>query len=144
MSKKWIIAIVVFVVVGVVACAGLGALRWGEMIYRQSDGQRGWSVGAGIYRMLGWGAEAYEEDFGQMHWLDDDKDETADCAEIEEAPFGHHRGLRPGRRLGHGGAPRFLAGFGCLAFLGLLAIPGVIFCNRWRKGKATASSEPGQ
>jgi len=143
MSKKWIIAIVAFVIVGMVACAGLGALRWGEMIYRQSDGQRGWSLGAGIYRMFGWDAEAYEEDF-RMHWSDDDEDETADCAEIEEAPFGHHRGLRPGRRFGHGGAPRFLAGFGCLALLSLLAIPGVLLYRRWRKDKAAVFPEPEQ
>lgn len=139
MSKKWIIAIVAFVIVSMGICAGLGVLRWGEMIYRRSDGQRGWSLGAGIYRVFGWDAEAYEEDFGQVRWLDDDKDETADCAEIEEAPFWHHRSLRPGRRFGHGGAPRFLAGFGCLVFLGLLAIPGVLLYRRWRKDKAAAS-----
>ena len=138
MSKKWIIAIVVFVIVGVVACAGLGALRWGEMIYRQSDGQRGWSVGVGINRMLGWGAEAYEEDFDRAHWIDEDADETADYTELE-VPFRHHRGLRPGRRFGRGGAPRFLAGFGCLVFLGLLAVPGVILYRRWRE---TRNSTP--
>jgi hypothetical protein len=139
MSKKWIIAIVAFVIVGMVACAGLRALRWGEMIYRRSDGQRGWSLGAGIYRMLGWGAEAYEEDF-RMHWLDDDEDEPADCVELE-APFGYHRGLRPRRRFGHGGASRFLAGFVCLVFLGLLTVPGVLLYRRWREGKVAASPD---
>jgi hypothetical protein len=144
MSKKWVIAIAVFVVVGVVACTGLGALRWGEMIYRRSDGQRGWSLGAGIYRMLGWDAQAYEEDFGQAHWFDhDDEDETADCVELE-TPFGHHRGLRPGRRFGHSGAPRFLAGLGCLVFLGLLVVPGALLYRRWRKDKAAAALEPDQ
>ena len=143
MSKKWIIVIVAFVVVGMVACAGMGALRWGEMIYRRSDGQRGWSLGAGIYRMFGWDAEAYEEDFGRAHWMDEDVDETADCAELE-APLAHHRGMRHGRRFGHGGAPRFLAGFGCLAFLGLLAVPGVLLYRRWRKDRAAASPEPEQ
>ena len=146
MSKKWIIAIVVCVILGIVACAGMGALRWGEMVYRQSDGQRGWSVGVAVYQLFGWDAEAYEEDFGQLHRLavdDADAETTADCVE-SDASVGRHRGrLRghhPGGRFGRHGGPRFLAGLACIGFLGLLTVPAVLVYRRWRDTRDTAAA----
>lgn len=62
MSRKWQVAI--GVIVAVVALSGISALRWGGMVYRASDGERGWSLGAAVYELLGWGAEAYRSDFG--------------------------------------------------------------------------------
>jgi hypothetical protein len=62
MSRKWQVAI--GVIVAVVALSGICMLRWGGMIYRASDGERGWSLGATVYELLGWGAEAYRSDFG--------------------------------------------------------------------------------
>jgi hypothetical protein len=120
----------------------MGVLRWGEMVYRRSNGERGWSIGVAIYQLFGWDAEAYEEDFGHVGRLtDDNADSTADCAETE-AVFWHHRGRRLGGRMGHRGGPRFLAGLGCLAFLSLLLIvPGVILYRRWRDTRdSTAAS----
>ena len=115
MSKKWIIAIVAFVIMGMVACAGLGALRWGEMIYRRSDGQRGWSLGATVYEALGWGSEAYRSDFG---W---------DRVVPEGEAFGPGRIGRFGR---HFGPFRAVGGLGRLAFLAALIGLGVFL---WRR-----------
>ena len=142
MSKKWIIAIVVCVVVGTIACAGMGALRWGEMVYRLSDGERGWSVGVAVYQLFGWDAEAYEEDFGQMRWRGDDAEEAGECAETQALVW-HHRGRHIGGRIRHRGGPRFLIGLACVTFLGLLlAVPGVIVYRRWRDGRdATSASD---
>jgi len=61
MSKKW--QVVIGVIVAVVVLGGIGALRWGGMVYRASDGERGWSLGASVYELLGWGEEAYRADF---------------------------------------------------------------------------------
>ena len=148
MPKKWIIAIVVCTIVCAIACAGMGVLRWGEMIYRQSDGQRGWSVGVAIYQLFGWDAEAYEEDFGQLHRLtadDVDAETTADCVEID-ASVGRHRGRLRGYHLGgrfgrHGG-PRFLAGLACIGFLGLLVVPAVLVYRRWRDTRDATAKSP--
>jgi hypothetical protein len=151
MSKKWIVAIVVCTIVCIIACAGMGVLRWGEMIYRQSDGQRGWSVGVAVYQLLGWDAEAYEEDFGQLHRLtvdDVDGETSADCVEID-ASVGHHRELLRGYhldgRFGRHGGPRFLAGLACVGFLGLMVVPAVFVYRRWRgtrDGTAAPAKSP--
>lgn len=139
MSKKWIIAIVVCAIVCVVACVGMGMLRWGEMVYRLSDGERGWSVGVAVYQLFGWDAEAYEDDFGQTRRLVDECEEGAvDCAETS-VRLARHRGHFANGRLGYRGAPRFLAGLVCLGSLGLLIVPGVIIYRRWRSTRdATA------
>ena len=61
MSKKqWIVIGVVIVFVFMIVG---GLLRWGERVYRASSGQRGWSIGASVYQMLGWGADAYQKDW---------------------------------------------------------------------------------
>lgn len=138
MSKKWIIVIALAVVLGIIACAGMGVLRGGEVIYRRSGGERGWSLGVSVYQMLGWGAEAYEEDFGRAHLEDAEEGECAD--EFEDdlhtgRRFGHKRG-----RFGHGPF-RFLGGLGCLMFLALLAIPGALLYRHWRKGRSDAAQE---
>jgi hypothetical protein len=116
------------------------------MIYRRSDGQRGWSVGVAVYQLFGWDAEAYEEDFGQLYRLttDADGETTADCVEID-ASVGHHRGRLLGydssSRFGRHGGPRFLAGLACIGFLGLLVVPAVFVYRRWRDTRdATAAS----
>ena len=118
MSKRWKIA--VGVMVAVIVFAGLGLLRWSGVVYRLSDGERGWSLGASVYQMLGWGTEAYREDFAWTYSLGDGEAEWT-------VPLGH-------RRFGHGfGRARLRGGFGRLVFLALLIGLGVFLYRRWRK-----------
>ena len=51
------------IVVGVLFF-GLGLLRWGSMVYWRSGGQRGFSAGAAMYQLMGWGTENYMADIG--------------------------------------------------------------------------------
>jgi hypothetical protein len=138
MSKKRIVVISLAVVVGIIACAGMGILRLGESIYRRSGGERGWSLGVSAYRMLGWGAEAYEEDFGHAHLEDAEEGECAGEFK-DDLHIGRHFGHRGGR-FGHGPF-RFLGGLGCLMFLALLAIPGALLYRHLRKGRSDAAQE---
>lgn len=62
MSRTLKIAIGVLVIAMVLF--GLGLLCWGEIVYWRSGGERGWSLGAVMYRLLGWGAKVYLSDFG--------------------------------------------------------------------------------
>lgn len=123
MSKRWKIA--VGVMVAVIVFAGLGLLRWSAVVYRLSDGERGWSLGASVYQMLGWGTEAYQEDFAWTHSLDDGEAEWT-------APLGHGR-------FGHSFVrARFARGFGHLVFLALLIGVGVFVYRRWLKARPAA------
>jgi hypothetical protein len=111
--------------VAFIVFAGLGLLRWSAVVYRLSDGERGWSLGASVYQMLGWGTEAYQEDFDWTHSLDDGEAEWT-------GPLGH-------RRFGRGLVrARFVRGFGRLVFLALLIGVGVFVYGRWRQDHPTA------
>ena len=138
MSKGQRITIVVIAIVSVFACAGMGLLRWGGAVYQHSDGERGWRLGESIYQTLGWGAQAYQADFG---W-DDDEGCGADCAAVEGSVT-HHRRFGPGfvRHRDRGGHIFFAGGMGCLAFwvlLGLVGL-GVVWFRRWREAHPSAS-----
>ena len=52
------------VIVAVVLLLGLGLLRWSSMVYWNSGGQRGFSAGAAMYQLMGWGTENYMADMG--------------------------------------------------------------------------------
>jgi hypothetical protein len=56
--------IVIGVIVAVVLFLGLGLLRWSSMVYWRSGGQRGFSVGAATYQLMGWGVDNYMADMG--------------------------------------------------------------------------------
>ncbi len=127
MQKKWTIVIGLFVLVVVVGGIVLGL---GEVIYLNSDGQRGWSLGAAMYEMLGWDAEAFRTDFGwhvaqpgQAHLLEDSN--NAGVAPYIGYPFG--RGNR------HGGFAGGYAGHrgGALFWLAILGIGYLLY--GWQK-----------
>jgi hypothetical protein len=115
MSRKWQVAI--GVIVAVVVLSGMGVLRWGGMIYRASDGERGWSLGATVYELLGWGAEAYRSDFG---W---------DRATPATGALGAGRIMRLGPF-------RAIGGLRCLVFSVVLVGLGVLLWRRPRKALA--------
>ena len=123
MPRKWKVA--VGVTVAVVVLVGLGLLRWGGAVYRASGGERGWSLGAFVYEVLGWGSEAYTSDFG---W---------DRAMPEGGAFGRgHIG-----RFGRGFGPfRVVGGLGRLAFLAALIGLGVFLWRRQRKTQAARAN----
>jgi hypothetical protein len=139
MSRKWQVAI--GVIIAVIVVVGLALLRWSGMVYRASGGERGWSLGAYVYEMLGWGSEAYRSDFG---W---------DRAAPEEGAFGPGRIARFDQRFGlsygwrHGrafGPFRTVGGLGCLVFLAALIGLGAFLWRRQRKTQAApANSLPG-
>jgi hypothetical protein len=56
--------IVIGVIVGTVIFLVLGLLRFSSRAYWNSGGQRGFSVGAATYQLMGWGAENYMADMG--------------------------------------------------------------------------------
>ena len=144
MSKKGTVVIVVVAVVGVIACAGLGLLRWGEAVYWLSGGERGWSLGASVYQALGWGAEAYQEDLTRAHSLVRGETEWTD--QPEESREHLERGWGRGhRRFGRGFRySHFGGGLGRLVLLTLLLGLGVVLYRRWREAKAAASPQPEQ
>ena len=126
MSNKVKGLIGVFVVVAIIACVGMGVLRWGEVIYRTSDGERGWSLGPTLYGALGWDDEAYTEDFGRR-----DDPELADDGHVA---LWHVHG-RGGRSFYHG----FTGGlFGLIPLA--VGIGVVVFLiARRRQGQAKAA-----
>ena len=130
MSKNW--KITIGVIIAVIVLVGLGMLRWGSRVYWTSGGERGWSLGASIYQMLGWGTEAYRADFG---W-DDYEDCESDCDAVENS-WDHHRRFGPGfvRHRDRGGHVFFAGGMGCLSFFVLLSLVGlgVVGFRRWRE-----------
>ena len=116
MSKRG--KVVIGVVVVAIVVVGLGLLRWGGMVYRASDGARGWSLGATVYQALGWGVDAYRADFGRV------------------APEGEGLGRGHGAHFGHGFGPfRAVRGLGGLVFLAALIGLGVFL---WRRQTRTA------
>ena len=115
------------VIVAAIVVVGLGLLRWSGMVYRVSDGERGWSLGATVYEALGWGSEAYRSDFG---W-DRAVPEEGAFGAGRIARFGRHSGLSHGWRHGRAFGPfRAVGGLGCLAFLAALIGLGVFL---WRR-----------
>ena len=120
MSRKWKVSIGIIAVVMVVA----GLLRWGSVVYWNSDGERGWSLGAAVYELLGWGSEAYRADFHERVAYDEDADEGADRR------FGRWFGVG---REGHFGPSGFAGGLARLAFLALVVVVAVVFFNRRRR-----------
>lgn len=114
MSKRG--KVVIGVIVVAIVVVGLGLLRWGEMVYRASDGERGWSMGATVYQALGWGSEAYRADL--------------DRAAPEEGAFGRGRIAHSGWGFGPFRAVR---GLGGLVFLAALIGLGVFLWRRQRK-----------
>lgn len=123
MSKNWKIAL--GVIIAVVIITGMGLLRWGGVVYRLSDGERGWSLGAAVYQMLGWGTEAYQEDFDRAYSLSDGEAELGDL-------YGHKRFGRGFGRAGFGG------GVGRLLFLAFLIGLGILLYRRWRQARPAA------
>jgi hypothetical protein len=123
MSKNRKIAL--GVIIAVVIITGMGLLRWGGVVYRLSDGERGWSLGAAVYQMLGWGSEAYQEDFDRAYSLSDGEAEWGDL-------YGH-------RRFGRGfGRARFGGGLGRLVFFAFLIGLAVFLFRRWRQAHPAA------
>ena len=59
-NKKIVIGVIVVVVLFI----GMGLLRWSSRVYWLSGGERGWSPGASVYQMMGWGMENYMADMG--------------------------------------------------------------------------------
>lgn len=136
MKKKWFIVIGILVVVFFIACAVIGA---GESIYRASNGQRGWSMGAAAYNALGWGTDAYLADSAQrmQHRLgissqtENKSGETPDAAQNNSLPYGAGSHLRQTDRRGHGG-------FFLLVLIALGA--GAFFFYRRKKQSAAAAN----
>jgi hypothetical protein len=63
MSKK--AKVTIGAIVSIIIVVGIGLLGLGEAVYRNSDGERGWSLGASVYELFGWDADAYRSDFGR-------------------------------------------------------------------------------
>lgn len=125
--------VIVGVVVATIVIVGIGLLGLGEAIYRHSDGERGWSVGAGLYELLGWDADDYRSDFHDsegesldLSLVDEDGDGVPDRVRIsEEAVWGH--GFARGRR-SFGFARRLF----CLSFVAMAIVAGVLLYHRRR------------
>jgi hypothetical protein len=131
MSRKWKVAI--GVIIAAVVVAGLGLLRWSGMVYRASDGERGWSLGATVYEVLGWGSEAYRSDFGWDRGMPEGGALGPERIERFGGPSGLSRGWRYGRAFG---PFRVVAGLGRLAFFAVLIGLGVFLWRRQRKIRA--------
>ena len=144
MSKKSKVTIGVFV--SVIVVVGIGLLGLGEAIYRNSDGERGWSLGAGVYELFGWDADAYRSDFGRgrvtrggeadlldLPLEDEDGDGVPDRVQVPvEAAFGRGFGSRFDRgRHSFGSVGRLF----CWVFFAL-AIGAVILFYRRRRDQA--------
>jgi hypothetical protein len=136
---RWI---AVGIVVLVLACIGLSALRWGEMVYWRSGGERGWSLGPALYRLFGWGgAEEYRADFGRP--------EKGEAPEETLPPrFERHRPFGPWRRMSFGpafrptfGPFRLLGGLVCLSLLAAVIVAAGVLYHRRRSGQLTPQSE---
>ena len=125
MSRKWKVSIGIIAVVMIVA----GVLRWGSVVYRNSDGERGWSLGAAVYELLGWGSEAYRADFHERVVYDEDADEGVSLR-VADRRFGHWFGVG---REGHFGPAGFVGGLVRLAFLALVVGLVVVFFHRRRR-----------
>jgi hypothetical protein len=147
LKRRWI---VIGVLVLALACVGLGVLRWGEVVYRRSGGERGWSLGAAAYRLFGWGgSQEYRADFG---WTG-----GREAPETALPPrFGRHGAFGPGHRVPFGPRHmmpfgrafwpfRFVGGLVFLAFLAAVAVAGVVLYRHWRKRRpAGAPTQPTQ
>jgi hypothetical protein len=97
--------IVIGVIVGVGLFLALGLLRFNSRVYWSSGGQRGFSVGAATYQMMGWGAENYLADMGlqrgedgwvsevEVSLVDDNEDGVYDRGVVAVPVgmvYGHH------------------------------------------------------
>ena len=134
------------VVVAVIVVVGFGLLGLGEAIYRNSDGERGWSLGAGVYQLFGWDADAYRSDFGRgrlargweadlldLPLVDEDGDGVPDRVQVPaEAAFGRGVGSRFAR---DGHSFGFVGRLFCWGFIALAIGAGFLFYRR-RRNKA--------
>jgi hypothetical protein len=148
MSKS--LKITIGVILAVVIIMGLGLLRWSSRVYWNSGGERGWSLGASVYQMMGWGTENYMADMGfqrdedgwtsevEVRLIDDDEDGVPDRGVIDSPARG-----RFGGKFGHHGFDRGFGrgrpgGGGCLVpLLVIAAIGGGIYFYR-RRSSASA------
>ena len=133
------------VIAAIIIVVGGGLLRWGSVVYWNSDGERGWSLGAAAYELLGWDSEAYRDDFSreralydgegalEVRLVDEDGDGVPDRGVVETSTgsvsaFSHRTPF--GRLRGHGGK---LGGLMCLVSLALLGGLAFVFYRRRRK-----------
>ncbi|MBC7263354.1 MAG: hypothetical protein H5T64_03235 [Chloroflexi bacterium] len=122
MSKTWKLAIGVLVIL--VVLFGLGLLHWGEIVYWRSGGERGWSLGAAVYRLLGWGVKAYRSDFG---WR----------------PFdGRHLTLGRGFIMWRAWLLRVAGGLMRLVFFAALVVLAFVAGRYWHKSPPAAGPTP--
>ena len=149
MSKS--LKITIGVILAVVIIMGMGLLRWSSRVYWNSGGERGWSLGASVYQMMGWGVENYMADMGfqrgeegwtsevEVRLIDDDEDGVPDRGVIDHpaqvrfgkfGPYGYHdRGFGRGRP----------GGGGCLFLLLVIAaVGGGIYFYRRQRSSAPA------
>ena len=162
MSNKWKIALGIVVVVLLVVA--LGALGWGERVYRLSDGQRGWSLGAYMYQVFGWGQSNYLSDFGRraapaarppqrLPFQFQRPPQTNPGHRLNpRGQFNRNFGYRPfNRNFGFQRFSRirpllfFIGGLGCLVVLALLIVLGIFLYRRQRRATppaATAGETP--
>jgi hypothetical protein len=135
MSRKWKVAI--GVIIAVIVVVGLGLLRWGSMVYRASGGERGWSLGAYVYEVLGWGSEAYRSDFGWDRAVPEEGAFGPGCIERFDRRSSPSHGWRHGRAFG---PFRAVGGLGCLVFLAALIGMGAFLWRRQRKTQAAPTN----
>jgi hypothetical protein len=145
MSNKWKITIGILVVI--VLLVGLGTLRWGERVYRASDGQRGWSVGAYVYQVLGWGQANYLADFGKPAQPDQKPPRATFDQKI--GPRGHFERDFGNQRFGGNFGPSrinplffLIRGLACLVLLAVLGSLGFFFYRRRRRLAPVAPKSP--
>jgi hypothetical protein len=166
MSSKWKITIGIVVVIFLLA--GLITLGWGERVYRSSGGQRGWSLGALVYQLSGWGQANYLADFNRAKKFppqpvqreakrsNNDKSNAPGQGAFRhpaQTPFNGHQVNPKGQFNGNLGYQRFsrvprfgffVGGLCCLVFLALLGGLGIFFYRRRRRvaPAATKGTEP--
>ena len=144
MSKK--AKVTIGAIVSIIVVVGIGLLGLGEAIYRNSDGERGWSLGASVYELFGWDADAYRSDFGRgrvtrggeanlldLPLVDEDGDGVPDRVQVPvEATFGHGFGSRFAYGRHSFGVVGRMFCWGCFA----LVIGAGLLYYRWRRNQA--------
>jgi len=138
--RRWII---VGVLVVVLACIGLSVLRWGEMVYWRSGGERGWNLGETAYRLLGWGSDAYHSDFGQGQAESEAPGGFAPPGHFGRGQFGPGRwGSGHMMPFGHMSGPfRLAGGLICLPLLAaVIVVVGIVLYRRRRRAQRPAAA----
>jgi hypothetical protein len=134
--------------VAIVLLVGLGTLGWGERVYRASGGQRGWSVGALVYQLSGWGQANYLADFGKQARPASKPPRATDEKMGPRGHFGGNFGQqRFERNFGYSRiSPLFflIRGLFCLVLLAGLTGLGIFFYRRRRRAApvVTKDKEP--